>query len=206
MRRAETERGIVHDGQSPKDPLTTLAAQAIRGEPGALRGLLSGVAPDVSRVVAKIVHGADHDDVVQESLIALVAALPNFRGDGAVRHFARRIAVRVALRDRKRRRRHESGALPVEHEHLASDGLAPDERARSFARRSLLMALLDELPRNQAETLALRVVLGMSLAETAEATGVPANTVRSRLRLARAALKKRIEADPQLAELLEVAP
>jgi RNA polymerase sigma-70 factor (ECF subfamily) len=63
--------------------------------------------------------------------------------------------------------------------------------------------LLSTLPENQAETLALRVVLGMSLGEVASATGVPLNTVRSRIRLAREALMERIEANPTLLELLE---
>jgi len=64
--------------------------------------------------------------------------------------------------------------------------------------------LIQTLPEEQAETLALRVVLGFSLEEVAEATGVPLNTVRSRVRLAKTALKKRIEADPKLLAALEV--
>jgi len=63
-------------------------------------------------------------------------------------------------------------------------------------RQASLHALLDTLPEVQGETLALRVVLGLSLLETAEATGVPVNTVRSRVRLAREALRARIEAEP----------
>jgi RNA polymerase sigma-70 factor (ECF subfamily) len=41
--------------------------------------------------------------------------------------------------------------------------------------------------------------------EVADATGAPVNTVRSRLRLAKEALAKRIDEDPFLAEALEVA-
>jgi RNA polymerase sigma-70 factor (ECF subfamily) len=40
--------------------------------------------------------------------------------------------------------------------------------------------------------------------EVAEATGVPLNTVRSRLRLAKEALRRRILEDPALAATLEV--
>ena len=50
----------------------------------------------------------------------------------------------------------------------------------------------------------LRVVMGFSLAEVAEATGAPINTVRSRVRLSKEALRRRIEEDPALAETLEV--
>jgi RNA polymerase sigma-70 factor (ECF subfamily) len=38
--------------------------------------------------------------------------------------------------------------------------------------------------------------------EVADATGAPINTVRSRVRLAKEALRRRIEEDPTLAELL----
>ncbi|HMI92524.1 MAG TPA: sigma factor-like helix-turn-helix DNA-binding protein [Polyangiales bacterium] len=72
----------------------------------------------------------------------------------------------------------------------------PDEQHMVQRRQASLHALLDTLPEVQGETLALRVVLGLSLLETAEATGVPVNTVRSRVRLAREALRARIEAEP----------
>ncbi len=45
----------------------------------------------------------------------------------------------------------------------------------------------------------------MIVQEVADATGVPVNTVRSRMRLAKEALRRRIEADPDLLEMLEVA-
>jgi RNA polymerase sigma-70 factor (ECF subfamily) len=65
--------------------------------------------------------------------------------------------------------------------------------------------LLDELPEPQAEALVLRVAWGLSMQEVADATGAPLNTVRSRLRLAKEALARRLEDDPDLREELEVA-
>jgi len=60
------------------------------------------------------------------------------------------------------------------------------------------------LPEAQAEALALRVALGWSLKEIADATSTPLNTVRSRLRLAKEALRRRIGDDPGLADQLDV--
>ena len=71
-------------------------------------------------------------------------------------------------------------------------------------RRALVRRLLDELPEEQAEALALRVALGWSLKEIAETTGTPLNTVRSRMRLAKEALRRRIGNDPDLADELGV--
>jgi RNA polymerase sigma-70 factor (ECF subfamily) len=63
---------------------------------------------------------------------------------------------------------------------------------------------LADLPSEQAEALAMRVVLGWSLKEIAVYGSVPLNTVRSRLRLAKEALRRRIELAPHLASALEV--
>ena len=59
------------------------------------------------------------------------------------------------------------------------------------------------LPGLQAQALALHCVAGCTVAEIAEATGAPLQTVRSRLRLARRALRLRLAAEPTLLELLE---
>jgi DNA-directed RNA polymerase specialized sigma24 family protein len=73
----------------------------------------------------------------------------------------------------------------------------------SARRRDLLRSLIDLLPEEQAETIGLRFMLGCSLREVAESTGVPEDTVRSRLRLAKEALRRRIEEDPAAADLLK---
>ncbi len=52
----------------------------------------------------------------------------------------------------------------------------------------------------------LRVVYGHSIEEISTLTRTPFNTVRSRLRLAKEALRQRIEAEPQWAELGQEKP
>ncbi|HEX2676360.1 MAG TPA: RNA polymerase sigma factor [Polyangiales bacterium] len=203
------------DAREPSDelepePLLRATTAALNGDTAALRVLLTALAPDIARV-ARCVLGstaAELDDVVQESLLGLVRALPGFRAESSLRRFANRIAVRTAIGARRRqrvRRGHDerffSHAAPLDH--TAPD---PENQYRSARREALLARLLDELPEAQAETLALRVVLGFSLEETARATNVPENTVRSRLRLAREALRERIEREPSLHDLLEVEP
>ena len=70
---------------------------------------------------------------------------------------------------------------------------------RSIAerRRDLVRTLLREIPDAQAETLVLRMALGYSIEEVSRITTAPVNTVRSRLRLAKEALRGRIDADPR---------
>ena len=85
---------------------------------------------------------------------------------------------------------------------LPAEGAEPLEIAQGERRRRLVRELLERIPEEQAETMAMRFMLGWSLEEIAASTRVPLNTVRSRLRLAKEALRKRIAEDPVLAEEL----
>jgi RNA polymerase sigma-70 factor (ECF subfamily) len=184
----------------------TLVDRAVRGDTAATGQLLKQLAPSMIRAARSLLGSthADVDDVVQQSLIGLVQALPAFRGECSIAHFSSRIVTRTALA--ARRRSHVRGDRVDDA--IDPDAFAVDpsqaEALEAERRRTAVRALIQTLPEEQAETLALRVVLGFSLEEVAEATGVPLNTVRSRVRLAKTALKKRIEADPKLLAALEV--
>jgi RNA polymerase sigma-70 factor (ECF subfamily) len=183
--------------------LKHLAARAGAGDVVATQALLRALTPAVTRVVVGILGAgdADVDDVIQQSLIAVQRALPAFRGECHPAGYASRIGVRTALRARRRHKlerfRRDLFARLDENQ----ESVAPNAEAEAEQRRRLLRDLLEELPEEQADALALRVLLGSSLEEVAEATGAPVNTVRSRVRLAKEALRRRIEAAPEFADL-----
>lgn len=188
---------------SHEESARELAARAAAGDLSATQQFLAYVWPTLSRVAAGVL-GASHpdlEDAVQQSMIALVRALPAFRGDCHPAGYASRITLRVALRVRRNvkrdsNRRETLGLLAPLDEHAPAGDDAVGAR-----RRELLRELLEDLPEEQAEALALRVVMGWSLEEVARASGAPVNTVRSRVRLAKEALRQRIESLPGLAEL-----
>jgi RNA polymerase sigma-70 factor (ECF subfamily) len=194
--------------QAPADAVRALAAAAASGDALATTRLLQSVAPRLLRVVRAVMgsHHADLDDVVQQSMIAFVQALPAFRGECEPASYACRIAVRTAVAARKRSRamharrddETEADAVPAAH--------SPSEDALARRRKEILRALLEEIPEEQAEALAMRAVLGWSLEEIAHASHAPLNTIRSRLRLAKEALRRKIEAEPALADELGVSP
>jgi len=68
---------------------------------------------------------------------------------------------------------------------LASRGPGTDE----FLHRRQIIQMLDDLPLDQRHALVLHHVLDMTVPEVAEELGVPAETVRSRLRLAKNRLR-----------------
>jgi RNA polymerase sigma-70 factor (ECF subfamily) len=180
------------------------ANRAAAGDLAATQEFLAYVWPTLSRVAAGVL-GAKHpdlDDAVQQSMIALVRALPAFRGECHPAGYASRITLRVALRVRRNAkrdltRREALGQLTPNDERAPS----VNDDALGGRRRELLRELLEDLPEEQAEALTLRVVMGWSLEEVSRASGAPINTVRSRVRLAKEALRQRIESVPGMAEL-----
>ncbi len=187
-----------------------LLRRALDNDSVALHELLRRLTPYLARVSRALLRhsSTEPDDCVQESLLALLRALPAFRGDSTVTYFATRIAFRCTLAARRRAR------LSAERVESAADFEAPraalssqlDDEAVLAQRRTALRQLLEQLPEAQCRAFTLRVVLGYSFKEVARAQGSSVNTVRSRIRLARDTLRRRIEQDPALVELFGRAP
>jgi RNA polymerase sigma factor (sigma-70 family) len=187
------------------DPMAPFIDDARDGNAAAVNRIVTFLAPSLLKAVRALL-GPEHPDIedqVQEVLLAVLDALPGFRGDCTLLHFAIRIAIRRTTAVR-RRSRWITGVL--ERLHLREAPLelgprSPGEETIFERRRALIRTLLREIPDTQAETIVLRMALGHSIEEVAAITTAPVNTVRSRLRLAKDALRGRIEADPRWAEL-----
>jgi RNA polymerase sigma-70 factor, ECF subfamily len=194
-------------GRAPvpaRDPFDGLVRATLAGSVPAAERLLQGISPSLLRTL-RIVMGPDHpdlDDVLQDAILGFLRALPAFRWECTVLHFARRLAVQRALEARRRsisslRTVERARTLPVE------EVARPDEDIAARRLREQLRLLMDELPAAQAETLILRFMLGHTSEEIAELTDAPAGTVRSRLRLGILALRRRIDTDARCRELAE---
>jgi RNA polymerase sigma factor (sigma-70 family) len=183
----------------------------VAGDGSATHALLIALVPHLIRGVRSVLgaRSADLDDVAQEATLVLLRALPSFRGQSTVARFARGTAVLVALNERRRLHAEKRGRgvlqdLP-EPDHLASDHPGPEQRLREVEAARAARALLLTLPQPQAEVLALHCMAGYTLAEIAETTRAPLETVRSRLRLAKQALRRSLENEPHLLEVLRDA-
>ena len=180
-----------------------LVVAAVRGDRAAVGKLVRDLAPRVFDTVRSICGptNPDVDDLAQEALVGLVKALPHFEFRSSIGHYAGRIAARTAIAGRRRARaagRMDEAALAIIADTTTKQ---PYRQLVVERRRAMVRMLLDELPEAQSEALAMRACLGLSMEEIAEATDTPINTVYSRLRLAKAALRARIEHDPVLADL-----
>jgi RNA polymerase sigma factor (sigma-70 family) len=170
----------------------------------AMKTLLATLGPCMLQMVRRVLGPThpDVEDVLQEAHIGLLHALPSFRGGSTTRHFACRIATLSALKARRRRFGDLDDTGPALDEDCWA-GADPHDWALASCRRQILRRLLDTLPILQAEAMVLHCVAGLTVEEIALAEQCPAETVRSRLRLAKAALRERATADPAMGELLE---
>ncbi len=190
------------------DALAGVARAAAAGDSAAVRTLFLTIGPHLLHVVRRVL-GPGHpeiDDVTQECSVAVMDALERYRGEATVLYLVCRVAALTAMKVRRReaarkRRSVRDEALHVEQ--LPGDGVAPDQEFSWQVSADAVRALLDRLPIDQAEALALHCVLGYTVQEIAETCLVPRETVRSRLRLAKRALRIHLLGDPRLTGLLE---
>ena len=189
------------------DPLRGIGSAAARGDRAAQRTLLIETGSALLRTVRAVLGSGspELEDVFQEAMTAVHLALPGFRGECSTLHFVCRVGVQTAMNARRRgrtRARYVAAIDDAELAELARDELSPAELLSAARRRAALRQLLSDLPELQAEVLALHTMLGYTVEETAQVTGAPVNTVRSRLRAALAALRQAALADGARLEIV----
>jgi len=165
--------------------VTEHVAAAAAGDRRAAQALCRELLPRVRNLVRYLVRGdARVDDIAQEAMIAVLRGLGTFRGEGTFDSWVDRVVARSTFATLRRLRAEtQPGA-----EDVAERERDPAEPAPYEARRELAAAL-DRLPQEQRQALVLHFSVGMTVPEIAEAVAAPFETVRSRLRLAKAALR-----------------
>jgi RNA polymerase sigma factor (sigma-70 family) len=190
------------------DELAAVAAAAQRGDPIAVQTLVTTLMPYLLRVVRRVLGPGhpDLEDAVHEAAYGVLDGLPRFRGEGTVRHFACRVAAFTATNVRRRNSTHKRGhrQKSVDVELCAASAPGPEQQALTASLTPIVRELVATLPEPLAEALTLHVILGYTVQEISRTSDVPTETVRSRLRLARQALRKRVLGNPSLLEALEV--
>ncbi len=160
-----------------------LVAAAVNGERDAVERVLRWVRPLVLRYCRARVGGqektfASADDVAQEVCLAVLTSLPSYRDQGRpFLSFVYGIAshkVADAHRNAARNRADLVPELPDAPE--PADG--PEAQVLQNELTGRMAKLLHTLPERQREVLILRVVVGLSAEETAEAVGSTSGAVR----------------------------
>jgi RNA polymerase sigma-70 factor (ECF subfamily) len=124
------------------------------------------------------------EDCTQDTFERAFKNWKSWRPDAPVEAWLHRIAINVAVSDRRHERLHEVGEMI---KRLGRPASPPDPA--KFAESSDLVSALRKLPTKQAAALVLRHYHGYTNREIAAALGVPEPTVASRLAAARRQLQ-----------------
>lgn len=122
---------------------------------------------------------------MQEALIKIIKAVPNYKEQGSFEAWAKRIVINTALKFfDKSSFRNELYTIDDQPEKSVS----PDAYSNMAADE--LMAVINKLPENYRTIFNLHAIEGFSHREISEAMGIEESTSRSQLTRARGMLKK----------------
>lgn len=176
------------DRSAELELMRAVAAHDPRAEAELVRriiGLVRGRARALTR------NKADVDDSSQTAMVEILRCAGNYRGDGTLAGWCERIAVRTILRQQRKQAR-ASAAIDAAVNPDDVSGTIPEPGIAETIPGGEVERYLLELSEDRHKALVLRHVLGHSVEEIAEQTGVSPNTVKDRLRMARKQVRQSI--------------
>ena len=145
-----------------------------------------------ARIGANERVGLSADDVAQEVCLAAIQALPRYQDQGRpFLAFVYGIASHKVADAHRAAARNRSEPTDVVPERFSLDA-GPEQMAINSDSAARMTKLLSVLPEKQREILTLRIVVGLSAEETAEAVGSTPGAVRVAQHRALARLKSEI--------------
>ena len=178
------------DAPEPTD--AQLARLAAGGDDVAFAELVRRHAPRVRALCAATLGGpGEAEDAAQETFLKAHRALGRFSGEASFGTWLHRIAVNHCLdllRAAGRRRSESLDALLEADAAILGRALAEPSSAKSLEDRDAVDRLLARLNPDQRLALTLREVEGMSYEEIAKAMSCSLDSVKARLKRARAEL------------------
>jgi RNA polymerase sigma-70 factor (ECF subfamily) len=172
-------------------PEAELARRCRRGDPDAWRSLVERFSPLVYRLGVRMLRdGAEAEDVSQEVFLRMHRSFDGYDPTRPLAPWVARTAYHACLRRLEGAARRELAGDPDVVAELPDDrARSPEQAAAGGEASTLLLRALQDLPAQDRALLDLRYREGLSDAEVAEATGMPVNTVKTRIFRARARLR-----------------
>jgi RNA polymerase sigma-70 factor (ECF subfamily) len=160
------------------DPAAVLG-RAQRGDEEAFRALYRAIHPGLCRYL-RVLVGQDAEDVASEAWLHITRDLASFRGDlDGFRAWTATIGRHRALDHLRHQRRRPVADAPAE---WFPDRPAPDDTAGAAIEAQATdaaLALIATLPRDQAEAVVLRAVVGLDAKAAAAVLGKRPGAVRT---------------------------
>ena len=140
---------------------------------------------DVARTLFHLVGArSDLEDLIQETYLRLLKAVPGFRGDSQFRTFLYRVCANVALMNLRWWRRRKEDLID-EMPDMIDFGEDPERAAQAAQASRLVQKALATLTAKKRVVFVYHELCGMGPEEIAQTVGTSYNTVRSRLHHAR---------------------
>ena len=198
--RQQVTPGLLSAMTNLGDGLDAEVGAAVDGDRQAIERLLASIRPLVvrycrARVGRQERSFASADDVAQEVCLAVLTALPSYRDQGRpFLAFVYGIAAHKVADSHRSAARNRSEPVPEVPDAPETEA-GPEQRAMQGELSDRMAVLLRVLPEKQREILLLRVVVGLSAEETAEAVGSTPGAVRVAQHRALARLRKSLAAE-----------
>ncbi len=192
---------VVRMGRSvPNEEELRWIERAKAGDARALDWLVRSQWERVHRLLGRV-WGArpDLEDLVQNTFLETLRALPSFRRDSELSTFVSGIAIRVARRA-SRPRMVVRKSVPIDEQLPAHDAPEQQARAREALRRA--RAILDQLSEPKRVAFLLWALEGLDPKTIGEAMGASLAATRSRIFYAQRELMHAAGHDPLLREWL----
>ncbi|MBJ8345075.1 RNA polymerase sigma factor ShbA [Antrihabitans sp. YC2-6] len=163
--------------------LEALLPRAVAGEDRAIGEIIATVHPLMRRYCANRLGAPGDlqvtpDDVAQEICIATIRAIPRYEDQGkSFLAFVYGIAANKVADARRRSQSHPLHCVEELPEQICP-AHGPEELALAGEQRVYIRKLMEVLSPKHKEVLVMRVVMGWSAAQTADALGTSAGVVR----------------------------
>lgn len=163
--------------------------RARAGDAAAMEAILTAVTPSVERFVRRMCPGAEADDVLQETLLAVLTHLDRFEGRSALTSWVFAL-TRSACSRRHRGQKNQPHDGDDAVAEMPDAGADPEARAADTELTGALTRALATLGDEHREVILLRDIEGLTAPEAAAALNLSVDALKSRLHRARAALRE----------------
>ena len=180
---------------SEPDSDAALLQAARLGDRQAIESLLSRYEHRIYRfALRQCGDEQDARDTLQETMIAALHGLRDFRGEARLSTWLYQIARSFCIKHRRPGHTVRGGAALSEADAIASPDAAPDARTHARELGAAIATAMSALPDSYREAVVLRDVEGLSAEEAAEVAGIEVAALKSRLHRGRLELRSHLAA------------